>query len=444
MRKLAAHSVLASLMLLACLGLSGCSGVLIRAYQDDPALAAAMKTDDPQEMRRRFGDYVDFVDKGFVRVTGENAWLFKYRWLVTGATLEEDSRCLNAGCIGKVTLIQWDSATGKLYQTRGGEPDMKGLRETYEPQVVQPDGSVAQGSDFSIRFDRAANAMVRHTPRGIFTANGHSPEVAELMFNDARSTFRAQAREDQRRSNEMLGAIAGGLSAAARDQAVMNQRHAQLQSGGGQAMLSAPRPSAQTTGALTSAQPASSRTSGQSPTTAAISATASVGSAVQVAASTNQPQAPQSARTSSAASTTSARPQSSQANARPAPVSNSSAGRSQHLAALGSQSPAGSAQVDIASPEKAAAPSRGPARAWCMKKPNQEFLCNGPLQNGGWGTTLKAALSMVDCPNGSGYTPTVGTGGKSFDCGRELRASEQVMPTYDPFHDRDKQFGAGK
>lgn len=87
---------------------------------------------------------------------------------------------------------------------------------------------------------------------------------------------------------------------------------------------------------------------------------------------------------------------------------------------------------------KVAAASRGPARAWCMQKPGGEYRCNGPLQNGGWGKTLKAALSMVDCPDGHGYSPKPHMGGQSFNCGRPLRPDEQVMPTYDPFFDQDK------
>ena len=87
-----------------------------------------------------------------------------------------------------------------------------------------------------------------------------------------------------------------------------------------------------------------------------------------------------------------------------------------------------------------APPSRGTARAWCMVKKNGEFWCNGPLQNGGWGNNVQRALAMVDCPNGQGYTPTVGTGGQSFNCGRELRSTEQAVPTYDPFYNRDKKY----
>lgn len=76
------------------------------------------------------------------------------------------------------------------------------------------------------------------------------------------------------------------------------------------------------------------------------------------------------------------------------------------------------------------------ARAWCMRKKNGEFLCNGPLQNGGWGSTLKAALRMAGCSNGTGYEPTIGTGGQSFDCGRERKSYEKIMPLYDPFRNR--------
>lgn len=83
--------------------------------------------------------------------------------------------------------------------------------------------------------------------------------------------------------------------------------------------------------------------------------------------------------------------------------------------------------------------SRGQARAWCRVTKGGEYWCNGPLQNGGWGT-LKGALAMVDCPNGHGYTPTYGTGGQSFDCGRELKSTEQEMPLYDPFY----QYGKSK
>lgn len=67
---------------------------------------------------------------------------------------------------------------------------------------------------------------------------------------------------------------------------------------------------------------------------------------------------------------------------------------------------------------------------------NGEYWCNGRLQNDGWGCTRKAALTMVDCPDGHGYSPTPGTGGQSFNCGRPLRATEQAMPLYDPFFNR--------
>lgn len=99
--------------------------------------------------------------------------------------------------------------------------------------------------------------------------------------------------------------------------------------------------------------------------------------------------------------------------------------------------------LNSAQTEKPAAPSRGPARAWCMKQKDGEFRCNGPLQNGGWGKSLEGALSMAGCPGGSGYTPTVGTGGQSFSCGRELRASERAVPTYDPFAKYKSNFEDG-
>lgn len=78
-------------------------------------------------------------------------------------------------------------------------------------------------------------------------------------------------------------------------------------------------------------------------------------------------------------------------------------------------------------------PALGPARAWCMRKKNGEFSCNGPLQNGGWGATLKGALKMVDCTNGRGFTPTIGGGGELFQCERDLRPGEKVMPASDPW-----------
>ncbi|HEY8608259.1 MAG TPA: hypothetical protein VIM12_14180 [Noviherbaspirillum sp.] len=104
---------------------------------------------------------------------------------------------------------------------------------------------------------------------------------------------------------------------------------------------------------------------------------------------------------------------------------------------------AGDAQVSKDKVEAPVAVTRGKAMAWCMKKKNGEFWCNGPLQNGGWGTTLERALSMVDCPGGTGYTPTVGTGGRSFSCGRDLRPSEQAVPTYDPFAKYKSNFEEG-
>lgn len=95
---------------------------------------------------------------------------------------------------------------------------------------------------------------------------------------------------------------------------------------------------------------------------------------------------------------------------------------------------AGEARVGADPVPVASKPSRGRARAWCRVTKDGEYWCNGPLQNGGWGKELKRALAMVDCPDGSGYTPTYGTGGTSFDCGRELRSTEQEMPLYDPFY----------
>lgn len=95
---------------------------------------------------------------------------------------------------------------------------------------------------------------------------------------------------------------------------------------------------------------------------------------------------------------------------------------------------AGQARVGEDPAPVASKPSRGRARAWCRVTKGGEYWCNGPLQNGGWGKELKRALDMVDCPNGTGYTPTYGTGGTSFDCGRELRSTEQEMPLYDPFY----------
>lgn len=95
---------------------------------------------------------------------------------------------------------------------------------------------------------------------------------------------------------------------------------------------------------------------------------------------------------------------------------------------------AGEARVGADPVAVASKPSLGRARAWCRVTKGGEYWCNGPLQNGGWGNTVKKALAMVDCPNGTGYTPTYGTGGTSFDCGRELRSTEQEMPLYDPFY----------
>ncbi|TCS35138.1 hypothetical protein EDC30_11153 [Paucimonas lemoignei] len=87
---------------------------------------------------------------------------------------------------------------------------------------------------------------------------------------------------------------------------------------------------------------------------------------------------------------------------------------------------------------KQGAASLGRAGAWCIKAKGGKFMCTGPFQKL-WApeATLELALSRVGCAGGSGYSPSE-LKGEYFDCGRDLKPSEQKMPTYDPFANYNK------
>ncbi|WP_165973841.1 PDZ domain-containing protein [Paucimonas lemoignei] len=96
------------------------------------------------------------------------------------------------------------------------------------------------------------------------------------------------------------------------------------------------------------------------------------------------------------------------------------------------------AGIDKPESDKSTAASRGPARAWCRQDKEGAYWCSGPFQNNVWGETLELALNRSGCAGGTGYSPKVGQGGSSFNCGRELKPGEIMVPTYDPFYRMNK------
>lgn len=100
---------------------------------------------------------------------------------------------------------------------------------------------------------------------------------------------------------------------------------------------------------------------------------------------------------------------------------------------------AGADHAEASGNAKSGNASLGRAGAWCVKTNNDMFVCKGPLQSL-WAPekTLEIALGRVGCPGGKGYSPSK-VSGEYFDCGRELRASDNKMPTYDPYANYNKQ-----
>jgi len=419
------------------LALSGC--VATTPTVKGAPNAEELKTEDIGEQRRRWGALADAAGNSFVR---EFTYLHQYKalkntgyrfeWIVPGVVLRESDYRNGAESREDSTIYQFDPSTASIKLLAGGRLVIYEGRPASDGSILL-EGRWPGHRDMRLSYDSVTGVMTHSSPQGAI--GGRWLRADERSFAAFQGLIREEAaagdreakRLSQERFGELMGALTRGVQAAAQDQAVINQRRSQLQSAGTWALQSAPAPS--------SRPPTQQQTPQSAPRpSAASNATAPISRRSSGEGAANSNQASQSASAPSAGSATSGQPQSARASA-----------QSGADPAVRSQSSVGSAQLGTAAPEKAAEPSRGPARAWCYQTPKDGYRCMGPSRGvEGWGASLNGALSMVDCTTPSGYDPKPGQGGSSFSCGRELRANEQAVPTYDPYATRDKQVGTGK
>lgn len=287
--------------------LAACAGPPLRAYTEHPELAASVATTDEKEQRRRFGHFVDMVGKSFVTVHDEKAYIVNYSWVIPGAVIREVSRCVGKNCVDGTYHIQWDKDTRNLFHLMGAR-QADGTYQTGRTMTVQSNGEIHFQPAFYIRYERANNSMVMGGAVNSIVSKGYTPEEAERAYEVAIDSARAARRESRDQMHAFLGALNSGLSVAAQDQAVMNQRRTQLQSGVNQAIASAPRPSASTSTAQTgtnlpgassgSTQQPRAQTSApaSSPTTRVASGTPSAASRAQQEPAAKAPPATKSLR----------------------------------------------------------------------------------------------------------------------------------------------------
>lgn len=76
----------------------------------------------------------------------------------------------------------------------------------------------------------------------------------------------------------------------------------------------------------------------------------------------------------------------------------------------------------------------GPARAWCKQSKFGNFTCMGPVQKMWSGEkSIRYALELVGCKDGTGNVPGPEAPSEIFDCGRRLTSTEKDMPIGDPY-----------
>lgn len=346
---------------------------------------AAEKIRHADAMRNYWGPLANLAGNHYFEQSGSTPRVaVSFLWLKPGLVLEKVITFYNQLEIVEKYLFWYD-------------PAGNGIRTNYTPHFMEKgEYNVVFGSDGVIRFiDRESNEVESSM---WLTEKGYSLEKSGLFSYKRWGTIataaemqkyleveRISAEMERNPSSTFWGDMAGALSAGVVQgvaQANVEQRNRQLQQNQQRSALMA----AQTEASAREQRLLSERQAATRSQQGGMQQQKQITSTQRATGATKQP-----ATTVAAASTTVTRPKTS------------------------------------------AKPALGPARAWCMQKRNGEFSCNGPLQNGGWGSTLKGALKMVDCTDGTGFTPTIGGGGELFHCGRDLKPGEKVVPASDPF-----------
>lgn len=430
--------------------LAGCASVpeVPRVETAAPALQA-LRTSDPDEIRRRFGDYENLAGQQYIGNGKNPVTLREWTWSVPSVQLRAkglDCYESTGKCNTVSYIVQFDPAQRRLLFVGDDQRVFQTGMVTAEGAVAIQRGQTAVKFSFDYDTGEVVNGSFDR-----WTEIGRQ-DYAKLTssWEESDAEVRREERLARRReSEENARAVLGAIQAFSQSYVDTAQSYARQQAERSasaravQQMALAREAAARQRAAAESASRARSEalsrqiarpTSTQLAVAPLVPLPQAPGQPVAVQRATQAP-ATAPSRAVEAAQVRPVLPQQSPAvDAAVAPRTPVA----QQFAGVQSQSSAGRPQTSADVPEKVEAPSRGPAKAWCYLTRNDGYRCWGPLQKNGWGKSLEGALSMVGCPGGSGYEPKVGAGGSSFDCGRPLRGNELVMPDYDPFYNRDK------
>jgi hypothetical protein len=200
----------------------------------DPKVAAVQRTDDPVEQRRRFGLVADLIGKYFVSQFNNKTVFTHYKgWLVPGASLEIEATWCDPECETSRVVEQWNPNNGDVHT---------GVYNRFNSLDWRMDAPkpVRNG----VRYNAASGKPIVYDANTGMLSGGFLPasEITRDEYFSRLRRFGEVAREESRENAQMWSAVVGGLQAAAQEQAVMNQRRPQPQSGVNQTLQNAPRP----------------------------------------------------------------------------------------------------------------------------------------------------------------------------------------------------------
>lgn len=198
---------------LAVLLLSGCATVKIPIYHDDRTLAASLATQDPEEVRRRFGDYSKLVGHHWVnRDGGYTTWLH-LAWVVPGASMVlHHWACDRTKCNTYVDdLLQYEPKDGVLRVMRNDTVD--GSFRHIRTEKVHADGSISAPIG-TIRYVAETDTWRNSSILGSSTFQKMTSEEFKADFARHREQASLAFRQERERSLAFWDSVSRGLPGA--------------------------------------------------------------------------------------------------------------------------------------------------------------------------------------------------------------------------------------
>jgi hypothetical protein len=208
----------------ACLVLGGCADMPEATYQPaaakpafDPASMQAFRTSDPDEIRRRWGDYELLIGETFISDGKNPVEMVQTRWVVQGALSRTDwLNCYESTrkCDENWFWVRYDAAQRRL-------DFLNGDGSAWAHGEVQADGSLKvtrpSGAPYEVRFDFDRDEGVFFYPAAK-TTNRYIPTEAQ-QYAEVRKTWKqvdAETRAEERRVAQQRAAEQAELAAAQR------------------------------------------------------------------------------------------------------------------------------------------------------------------------------------------------------------------------------------